>query len=210
MNRYVQFGCGLDAPAEWINYDTSPTLRIQNLPILGTLLKKKLNVVFPGNVIYGDIIKGLSEANNSCDGVYCSHTLEHLALEDLRIALTNTYKILKPNGIFRLVVPDIEFLAKEYLNELEKNNSNAAVNFISASLLGKERKPKNLREKLSDFLGNSHHLWMWDYLSMQEELKNAGFNSIRKCKFNDADDSHFKFVEREGRFINALAIECKK
>jgi hypothetical protein len=72
MGNYVQYGCGLSAPAEWINFDVSPTLRIQKIPILGGLLKGRLNTRFPDNVRYGDIIKGLPVADNSCDGLYCS------------------------------------------------------------------------------------------------------------------------------------------
>jgi predicted SAM-dependent methyltransferase len=210
MKRYVQFGCGLDAPLEWINYDTSPTLRLQKLPLISLLIKTKLNVLFPENVLYGDITKGLPEANNSSDGVYSSHTLEHLALEDLRTALSNTHKILKQGGIFRLVVPDIEFLARNYIKELESGNTEAALHFIGATLLGKEKKSKTLISKVSEIFGNSHHLWMWDYNSLAKELAKAGFNTIRRCEFNDSEDKMFKKVEREGRFICALAIECKK
>ena len=35
--KYVQYGCGLSAPNEWINFDVSPTLRIQKIPIIGSL-----------------------------------------------------------------------------------------------------------------------------------------------------------------------------
>lgn len=92
---YVHYGCGLSAPKEWINFDVSLTLRIQKIPIIGQIIKHKLNTVFPENVRYGDTIKGLPIDENSCDGIYCSHTLEHLSLQDFRIALKNTRKILK-------------------------------------------------------------------------------------------------------------------
>lgn len=210
MNRHVQYGCGLDAPKEWVNYDTSPTLRIQKIPILGSIIKSKLNTVFPDNVKHGDIILGLPEKENSCDGLYCSHTLEHLALNDLRIALINSYKIIKPSGIFRLVVPDIEFLARDYIHSLDSGNENAALNFIGSTLMGKEHRANTLKQKISELWGNSHHLWMWDYVSMSLELKKAGFIQIRRCNFNDSTDQMFSFVERESRFINALAIEAIK
>lgn len=84
---FMHYGCGLDAPKEWLNYDASPTLRIQKIPIIGSLLKKKLNVEFPENVLYGDIVKGINLPHNSCAGIYCSHVLEHLALNEFRIAL---------------------------------------------------------------------------------------------------------------------------
>jgi len=97
---YVQYGCGLSAPKEWKNFDVSPTLRIQKTPIVGNLFKSRLNTVFPENVQYGDIIKGLPVKDDSVDGVYCSHTLEHLSLEDFRKALKNTYRIMKKRRHF--------------------------------------------------------------------------------------------------------------
>lgn len=210
MNRYVHYGCGLDAPQNWVNYDASPTLKLQKNFLVKTFFEKRLNVKFPKNAIFGDIIKGLPENENSINGAYCSHTLEHLALEDLRIALKNTFKILNDGACFRLVVPDIEFLAKQYLHELNNGNKTAAIDFIASSLLGKEKRAKGVSGKISDLFGNSHHLWMWDFASLKVELEIAGFKNIRRCIFNDAKDKMFADVEREGRFINALAIECFK
>ena len=212
MNKknYVQYGCGLSAPIEWKNFDVSPTLRIQKNPILGSLLKRKLNTVFPDNVLYGDIIKGLPVRDNSVDGVYCSHTLEHLSLDDFRTALKNTYKILKKDGIFRCVVPDLEWAAKKYIKELNNENREASIGFINNTLLGIKQRPRGLKGFLSSFFGNSHHLWMWDNKSLASELENVGFQNIRECKFNDCENTMFRFVESEGRFVNAVSIECKK
>lgn len=208
---YVQYGCGLSAPKEWTNFDVSPTLRIQKIPLIGKLLKSQLNTTFPHNVLYGDIIKGLPIQANSCDGLYCSHTLEHLSLTDLRIALRNSYKILKKGGVFRCVVPDLEFAARLYIKELDSGNNTASIDFIGKNtLLGLNDRPKNLKNFISSFLGNSHHLWMWDYQSLSEELKNCGFTEIRKANFSDCEDGHFRYVESAGRFKNAVAIECKK
>jgi SAM-dependent methyltransferase len=208
---YVQFGCGLTVPEQWINFDASPSLRIQKTPILNTLLKKKLNVLFPESARYGDIIKGLPVADNSCDGVFCSHTLEHLSLHDCRTALKNTWKILKPGGIFRLVVPDLEYSARQYVARLDKKDLDANARFMGeGTLLGLEHRPRGLRGLLTSFFGNSHHLWMWDYPSMADELAKAGFREIRRCEFNDSKDEMFVHVEQEFRFSNALGIECIK
>ena len=57
MKKYVQYGCGLSAPKEWLNYDVSPTLILQKTPLLSSVLK--LDTAFPDNVLYGDIVKGL-------------------------------------------------------------------------------------------------------------------------------------------------------
>jgi len=208
---YVQYGCGLSAPKEWLNFDTSPTLRIQKTPLIGKLFKNKLNTVFPENVEYGDIIKGLPLKNESCNGVYCSHVLEHLSLNDFRKALVNTLTILKPGGIFRCVVPDLEILARNYIKAVDNKKITAAIEFIgSDTLLGTVSRPKKIKDKIINLYGNSNHLWMWDFLSLASELEKAGFKNMRRAAFNDSKDALFKLVEDESRFINALAIECYK
>jgi SAM-dependent methyltransferase len=208
--RYVQYGCGLTAPVQWENYDVSPTLRIQKIPILGRLLRGRLNAHFPDNVRFGNIIKGLPVEKDSCDGVYCSHTLEHLSLADFRKALKNTYLILKPNGIFRCVVPDLEWAARKYVHSLDKGESAATLEFFADTRLGAKKRPRGPVELLSSFFGNSDHLWMWDHRSLSEELMKAGFVLVRSCEFNDCPDEMFRLVEDRGRFYNAVAVECRK
>ena len=56
--QYVQYGCGWSAPKEWRNFDASLTLRFERLPLIGHLYTKNESR-FPGNVEYGDIVKGL-------------------------------------------------------------------------------------------------------------------------------------------------------
>lgn len=208
--KYVHYGCGLKAPIEWSNYDASPTLRIQKIPVIGSVLKGKLNTVFPDNVMYGDIVKGLPVEDNSCDAVFCCNMLEHLALEDFRMALRNTYKILKPGGIFRCIVPDLEIHARDYIKAIEAGNPNAAIDFIGGIEIGTRKRPKGIRGLLSSFFGNSNHLWMWDDLSMREELKNAGFTEIRRCHYGDSEEPMFFHVEGDTRYYYSVGFQCKK
>lgn len=207
---YVQYGCGLSAPTEWTNFDVSPTLRIQKAPLIGSLLKSQLNTTFPSNVCYGDITKGLPIAENSCDGLYSSHTLEHLSLQDFRVALKNSYKILKKGGIFRCIVPDLEHISRLYIRELDNGDHQASVKFINNTLMGITERPRGVKGIMNAFLGNAHHLWMWDSKSLGEELRKAGFTQIRECSYNDSADEMFKFVENKERFENAVAFECIK
>lgn len=210
MKKYVQYGCGLSAPQEWLNFDASPTLRIQRLPVIGSLVKNKLNAVFPDNVKYGDIVKGLPIDINSCDGLYSSHTLEHLSLNDFRAALVNSYSVLKSGGVFRCVVPDLEYIAKKYIADKENGEKLASISFVEATLMGVYERPKGFKGLISSYFGNSHHLWMWDQDSLSEELRKVGFKDIRLCQFGDSIDKMFSHVEDISRFENAVAIECKK
>lgn len=205
-NEYVQYGCGWSAPESWRNFDASPTLRFERIPIIGKLYTKN-NSRFPINVEFGDIISGLPVLENSSKGVYCSHILEHLSLEDFRLALRNTYKILRADGFFRLVLPDLEYSIKQYVDD---SSVNASLFFLKETYLGKEKRDQSLKGLISEWLGNSQHLWMWDYKSISQELANVGFIDIRRAKFGDSTDLMFKNVEDEGRWLNCLGVECKK
>jgi len=210
MLKYLQYGCGLSNPIGWENYDSSPTLRIQRTPIIGKIMKSSLNVVFPKNIKYGDIVNGLNVSKNTYDGIYCSHVLEHLSYFDLKKALHNTYEYLKPGGIFRMVLPDLEILCREYVNEVNKKNPKSSLRFMNDSLLGVTERKRGLKQIITNMLGNSKHLWMWDYYSLSEELREVGFSDIRRCKFNDSNDEMFLRVEEKDRFRNCLSIEVIK
>lgn len=204
--QYVQYGCGNSAPKEWRNFDASPTLRFERLPLIGHLYTKNKSR-FPENVEYGDVVKGLPVSAESCKGVYCSHILEHLSLNDFRVALSNTKEILRAGGIFRLVLPDLEYSATRYIN----NSSNeAALEFMRETALGHESRARGFKGLISVWLGNSQHLWMWDYRSIQLELENAGFGDIRKASFGDSSERMFGKVEENRRWENCLGVECRK
>ncbi|WP_293374305.1 methyltransferase domain-containing protein [Nevskia sp.] len=203
---YVQYGCGWSAPDGWLNFDGSPTLYFERIPLLGQLYTKNANR-FPKAVRYGDVVAGLPIAERSCDAIYCSHVLEHLALDDADTALRNTFNYLKPGGTFRLVMPDLEQLARDYLAAV---SSDASHEFMENSFLGKRRRARGIAGFIGDWLGNSAHLWMWDEKSMAARLAQHGFVSIRRARFGDAADPMFNAVEDESRFTGCLAMECKK
>jgi len=60
---------------------------------------------------------------------YCSHVLEYLSLNDFRIDLKNTCESLKKEGIFRCIVPDLEYYAKEYTRLIESGEKSASIKF---------------------------------------------------------------------------------
>jgi SAM-dependent methyltransferase len=204
MGRYVQFGCGLSAPSSWENYDASPTLRLQRLPIVGGMVG---GPKFPEIVRYGDIRNGLSLPDACVDAVYCSHTLEHLSLDDLRTALRQTLRILRPGGTFRFVLPDLRKLARDYV---ASGDAGAAVTFMERSLLGRRSRPKGVQGLLRLWIGNAEHMWMWDYESLAAELASAGFAGVRRAQFGDSAIGQFKDVESEARWTGELGVECNR
>lgn len=203
----LHYGCGLDTVDGWHNCDASPTLRLQRLPLLGWIFKKWLKPRFPEAVFYGDIVRGMNLQPDSCEAIFCSHILEHLALEDFRIALRNTHSYLKPGGTCRILVPDFAQLVVAYQSNPKPE---ALSNFLRYSHLGRDRRPKGIKAIIREHLGNSHHLWMWDEKGMIAELQQAGFTGIRRCQAGDSANKSFLAVENPERFVAGLAIECRK
>lgn len=213
---YVQYGCGLSVGEGWQNFDNSMTLRLSRVPGLAPLVRSAGGVRFPDEVVYGDVCAGPLAPVGSCAGVYASHVLEHLTLEDFRTALANTYSMLKPGGIFRLIVPDLEVLARAYTEHLDNQSDTANDAFLLGACLGELHRPKGLVGRARDVFSSNKHRWMWDWPSMRRELAAAGFVDIRRCAFHDSEDPMFEAVEDEGRFVDlsngqtCLAVECKR
>ena len=82
--------------------------------------------------------------------------------------------------------------------------------FMESSCLGHKVRHRGLAGLARAWLGNSAHLWMWDERSLTGKLREHGFTSIQRASFGDSEDTRFREVEDQGRFNEALAIECRK
>lgn len=212
--RYVQYGCGLAAPEGWLNFDSSPRLRFERMPGVGLLAGTLGKRLFPQNVIFGEIVGGLPIQDATVDGVYASHVLEHLGRKDAERALANTFRMLKPGGVFRMIVPDLHWRAVRYVRDRERGEVAAADDFIGRTGLGENERPRGTFGMLRYALGNSGHRWLYDAELMSALLAEAGFVNIRRCTFGDSGDPMFDRVEDKGRFFDAgeaeLALEGRK
>ncbi len=170
--------------------------------------------LFPNKVRYGCIVKGLPVKNGLANAVYCSHVLEHIDRTSIEKALENTYKMLRPGGVFRLVVPDLAWRTKEFVAANQDGNVSAADEFMRKCHLGQIRPAKGIISRARQLFGNSDHRWMYDEAAMTALLIKAGFAEVRRCRFGDAEDQSFVLVEDEGRFLDCgnfeLAIEAKR
>lgn len=198
----VQYGCGTATADGWRNFDASPTLRLERLP----LIRKLKAPIFPANAEFGDIVRGLPVPDASCDALYCSHILEHLALDDFRAALRNSLCILKPGATFRLVVPDLETAVRRYLAD---DSDWACAHFMDDAHLGLKSRAKGVRAVLASAFGSGCHLWIWDFKAMRRELADAGFTDIRRAQFSDGPEA-FRAVEILDRWDESLGVECRR
>jgi predicted SAM-dependent methyltransferase len=173
------------------------------MPLIGRLFEI-IPPQYPANVEYGNIVSGLPVQTASCSAIYCSHVLEHLTLDGFRTAIRNTYSYLDQNGVFRLVMPDLQRMACEYL---ESKNPDAAIEFIDRTGMGRRSAIQGFKARCRETLYRGHQ-WLWDYRSTASELASAGFRQIRRAKFGDSNETRFEEVEERSRWDGALGVEC--
>ena len=98
----LNIGCGPHFHTEWTNIDI-----VSSSP----------------DVQAWDIRKGLPYPNESFDACYHSHVLEHLVPQEAELLIEECFRVLKANGIIRVVVPDLESITRNYLKLLEEVDS---------------------------------------------------------------------------------------
>jgi predicted SAM-dependent methyltransferase len=206
MSLNIHIGCEHKIGKSWINYDISYVAVFEKIPVIGKLIQIN-SKKYPKEVRYGDITKILLCDENKAHNIYCSHTLEHMTLEGMQKSLKNIYQMLKPNGCFRVIVPNLKIRVEHYKNL-------GANQFLASIGMGKKKGNKNFVDRLRTVFGNSNHLWMYDEDSMKMYLTEAGFKNIVSCKFGDSGIDAFSEVEEEHRFVDGkfieVAFQCTK
>ncbi len=94
----LNLGCGGRFHPAWVNLDLCP----QN-----------------ASVRRHDVATPLPFADRSFDAVYHAHLLEHLPRERAVPFLCECLRVLKSGGVLRVVVPDLEQIARLYLESLD-------------------------------------------------------------------------------------------
>ncbi len=103
----VNLACGsvfVSSP-EWVNLDFSPA---------------------GADVKQANLLGPLPIASGCADLVYTSHFLEHIPKHRVQGFLTECLRILKPGGTLRLVLPDLENLCREYMENRVKGENERA------------------------------------------------------------------------------------
>ena len=192
----VNIGCGLTAPDGWYNIDNSPTIWLSRVPLVHHLLHIP---PWPRNVHRHNVLKGLPFADASVDFIYSSHTFEHFTYAQSLALSKECFRVLKPLGALRIVVPDLERLVRDYLSD---SAPLASHRFIERLLLG---------HTWQDLLHpGSHHSQMFDGRSLMAMLHEAGFENPRLSQFGESGIQSVLEVEAEDRQRESLYVEVEK
>jgi SAM-dependent methyltransferase len=94
----ANIGCGSVFHPAWVNLDVSPP---------------------DPAVRRWDARIGLPFSDGTVEACYASHVLEHLSKVEASRLLAECRRVLRPGGVIRIVVPDLEGIARHYLRLLD-------------------------------------------------------------------------------------------
>jgi hypothetical protein len=209
----LNVGCGLIAPFGWTNIDSSFTLKLARTPIIGNSIIRIISGPdWPSSALCGDIVKGLKIPFESCDLIFASHVLEHISLSDFHIAMNNIYSYLKSGGIFRAIVPDLNYYIKKYNSQISDRSasSKASFEFMEKMNIGYAQSRRNIFFRLLEAVKNSRHQWMWDTPSLFSAFVDHGFKGVRLCEYGDWSDVRFNLVDNKESYADSICIEGHK
>ena len=213
MALILNLGCGSKASddPDVVNVDWSPYLRVARSRVLrgpaAALLdsgRAQRLAQIPQNVRVHNLQKGIPWPDRSVDSAYHSHLLEHIDRDAAPVFLREVRRVLRPGGIHRIVVPDLEALCRQLLDDLQRPDraidSPAHDGYVNALLEQCVRREsygtscqRPLRRAIENaLLGDARqrgetHQWMYDRANLQELLEECGFSSVTVLDYLSSD-----------------------
>jgi SAM-dependent methyltransferase len=179
----VNVGSGLVVAPGWVNIDISLVTLTSACPRVLQRLAYRLmpsssaarrdytfeelrELLAANRFIHHRIQNGLPFESETVEFIYTSHFVEHLYLSEARRFFAEAYRVLKPGGIFRVCVPDLEhaialYCAGRKAESLEYFFYDAGPSFFT------------------------RHRYMYDFEVLRLNLEMAGFAAVVRRGFKE-------------------------
>jgi SAM-dependent methyltransferase len=170
----LHLGC-FDQPLNgWVNTDLTPHIWVSRIPFAAKLLNsigmmsaKRLAQHKAGvfrQIEYLNLSKRFAYPSNFFAAIFTSHVLEHLYPSVAIQCLGECLRVLRPNGLLRIAVPDLDRMVREY----DPAHPESFLREVFQYGVGAEK--------------NSHH-WHYNYTNLCSHLLNLGFSRVTRCNF---------------------------
>lgn len=174
----LNVGCGPDPAPGWLNADRRPAAGVD---------------------LVGDLCTGLPLADASVDYAVGMHLLQDIAWPELPAAVAELRRVLRPGGVLRLGLPDLDRAIDAY------RRGDAGYFFVP------DDDARDVGAKLVTqiiWYGSVRTPFTWGYA--RELLQGAGWREVTRCDFGRSasawpDIASLDNRERESLYVEALA-----
>lgn len=164
-----------------LNLGASPIWSMSGWHTLDHKLKESTDSAIAGDA------SNIKLPDESCDIVFCSHVFEHIPHTRLPLVLSEINRVLRPDGILRILTPDLALVAKAYVDKDEEFFRKAKeedeslrtdlgfggmlMNFI----VSPGQDTALLDRSLQQFIAGYAHLYSYDYSMLAIILEKLGY-----------------------------------
>jgi SAM-dependent methyltransferase len=174
--RRLNWGCGKVTPPGWINSDIKSG---------------------PGVDISADILEGLPLDDDSIDYISSQHALPELKVWNQLDALSELRRVLKPGGVLRLCLPDLDLAIAAYQGGQQEFFSEWSWDTISGNFI-------------THIVWHGYTKTPFTYEFAEELLCKAGFTDVRRVGYLHTVSSYPEIVELERREGRSFYVEAFK
>lgn len=195
----LHLGCYNIVHEGWVNTDVTMQIPIARVPGLATLLfalgrmtpetyRRHQQGLFR-KVSYLNVTKRFPYPDGTFDYVFSSHMLEHLCPDEATGCLREIHRVLKPGGVLRLAVPDLDYIVASY-------NPEQPEGLLDSIFQGRSRKTHPL----------ARHWWHYNARSLDQALRTAGFAQIERCRYQQGRCADVEQIDNrpESLFMEAV------
>ncbi len=173
-----------------------------------------IDFFFEKGIDYGaDLRFPLKIKDESVDGITCEHTMEHLSYSDDEKLMSECYRILKPGGVLRIILPDVSKFLNAYANnDVAWFNEWEKLYFTNS--LNPERAKRKLHSKMgavSFVLQEYGHISAWDEETLRFYLSKVGFSKIDVKAYREGAKKELLIdLDSETRKFVSIYLEATK
>lgn len=147
----------------------------------------------------GELLDGLPFEDGYFDCIVANHSLQCIRFDDLQPALVELWRVLRPGGVLRILVPDAQRAIGNWING--RPNYFPVADDVEPTLDGKA-----LRYLF--WHGDARSAFTED--SLADALQRAGFLSCTRVAFGQTFSETPEIVDLDSRENESLIIEATK
>ncbi len=158
----------------------------------------------PGLDMVHDVTKGLPFQSETIGGIFTEHCMEHIALAQFVGIAKEFHRVLMPDRIARIVVPDGRIYIDHYLEAQSGNPVNMPGHDEDGGY------PFYTPMMSVNRIMRAHgHQFIYDFETMKAILLHAGFREVTQRQFRVGGDPKL-LVDLEFRKPESLYVEARK